>query len=241
MAKKEEYHLIEDFPNRLYFSIAEVAKDLHVEQSTLRFWEKEFNAFYNPHRDPRGRRQYTAKDIKIIRQIHHLVKVEGMQLDGAKHRLKHDKDGVEKNQEIYNRLITLRTKLMSLKQLLTLPEEAEEESDKDKEQREAREKLGRTLVGKYVEVKEEEEEKDNSTDKSESEVTEIKAEKAEETGKQATETISDVHIFRQESLLGEEYAETIEYIPPKAEQTTTSEEENNNDREEEDPRQLSLF
>ena len=94
MSKAKAYHLIEDFPNKLYYTIAEVADDVGVEQSALRFWENEFDIL-KPKRDPKGRRQYTKKDVLTVRQIYDLVKIEGLSLEGAKAKIKNKKGECE--------------------------------------------------------------------------------------------------------------------------------------------------
>ena len=53
---------------KLYYSIAEVAKMFNVNQSLLRFWEKEFKQL-SPRRNEKGTRFYTKQDIFIIKQI----------------------------------------------------------------------------------------------------------------------------------------------------------------------------
>lgn len=71
------YTLPEDNPKKIYFSIKEVASFIGVEQSNLRYWEKEFAEKLKTRRDSKNRRQYTAKDVKTLRTIYHLLKVKG--------------------------------------------------------------------------------------------------------------------------------------------------------------------
>ena len=54
---------------KLYFSISEVAQMFDVNESTLRFWEKEFDII-NPRKTSKGTRFYKQKDKKetTIRQ-----------------------------------------------------------------------------------------------------------------------------------------------------------------------------
>lgn len=58
---------------KLYYSIKEVAQQLNVSESLLRYWETEF-----PHLRPKTTgnrvRQYTEKDIDQIKVIYNLVK-----------------------------------------------------------------------------------------------------------------------------------------------------------------------
>ena len=48
---------------KLYFSISEVAQMFDVNESTLRFWEKEFDII-RPRKTPKGTRFYKQEDIR---------------------------------------------------------------------------------------------------------------------------------------------------------------------------------
>ena len=74
---------------KFYFSIGEVAKMFDVNHSLLRFWEKEFSMI-KPHKNKKGDRFYTKKDIEIIRTIYYLTKTKGYTLQGAKDALKNN-------------------------------------------------------------------------------------------------------------------------------------------------------
>jgi DNA-binding transcriptional MerR regulator len=76
-----------------YFRIAEVAAELGVAQSVLRFWEKEFPEI-QPRKTRTGHRKYSRKDFALVRSIHYLVKVRKFTLDGAREALRADASGV---------------------------------------------------------------------------------------------------------------------------------------------------
>lgn len=57
---------------KLYYSISEVAAMFDVNESLLRFWEKEFPQL-NPKKGA-GIRQYRKEDIETVKLIYHLVK-----------------------------------------------------------------------------------------------------------------------------------------------------------------------
>lgn len=99
---------------KVYFSIGEVAKIFDVSTSLIRFWETEFDML-RPRKNRKGNRLFTEADINILRMIFHLVKEKGYTLDGAKKKLKEDKDSLTKNFEIINRLQTLRTFLIEMR------------------------------------------------------------------------------------------------------------------------------
>ena len=66
-----------------YFTIGEVAKDLGVATSLIRFWESQFDSI-TPKKNKGGARRYTKDDIEKIRTIYVLVKEKGYTLQGAK-------------------------------------------------------------------------------------------------------------------------------------------------------------
>lgn len=119
--------------SKLYHSISEVAEILGVNQSLLRFWEKEFEPLINPHKNSKGTRFYREEDIEIIKLIHHLVKTQGLTLPGAKKKILQNKSEAKANQEIYERLQKVRNELVSIRKLITLPSEEIYESQPNEE------------------------------------------------------------------------------------------------------------
>ena len=73
---------------KIYYSIREVAALFGVNESLLRFWEKEFPKQIAPRKTAKGTRQYTEQDIENIRLVYHLVKERKMSLSGARDSLK---------------------------------------------------------------------------------------------------------------------------------------------------------
>jgi len=102
-------------PNKLYYSISEVASFLQIAESNIRFWEKEFEDFVKPQRTAKGNRQFTMKDIEVLKQIKYLVKDCGMTLDGASKRLSKNRTDVETNMEIVARLEEIKKTLVGIR------------------------------------------------------------------------------------------------------------------------------
>ena len=102
-------------PNKLYYSISEVASYLDIAESNIRFWEKEFETFIKPQRTAKGNGQFTMKDIEVLKQIKYLVKDCGMRLDGASKRLSKNRTDVEANMEIVSRLEGIKEMLVGIK------------------------------------------------------------------------------------------------------------------------------
>ena len=110
MAKKE-------LPEKMFYSITEVAQYYNVNESTLRFWEKEFPQI-SPRTSGRGVRQYRKEDVETIGLIYHLVKEKGMTLPGARQRLKDNKETTIRNYEIVSRLKEIKEELLAIKREL---------------------------------------------------------------------------------------------------------------------------
>ena len=102
-------------PRKLFYSIGEVAAIFDVNESLLRFWEKEFDTI-KPKKNSKGTRSYTKEDIEDIRQIYFLVKEKGMTLIGAKKRIKEERKGVSAQIEVVDRLRKVREELLKMKE-----------------------------------------------------------------------------------------------------------------------------
>ncbi len=102
---------------KLYYCISEVSKHFEVAPSLLRYWETEFNTL-KPKRNTKGTRFYTTKDIDEIARIYLLVKEKGYTLQGAKDKIKTDKRSVDSNVEIVEKLQSIKSFLVQLKQEL---------------------------------------------------------------------------------------------------------------------------
>lgn len=63
-------------------------------------------------------RQYRKEDIENIRLIYHLVKEKGMTLQGAKQRLKDNKEKTVQTTEVVDRLKLIREELVKLRKSL---------------------------------------------------------------------------------------------------------------------------
>ncbi len=107
--KKEE-------TQKLYYSISEVSEMFDLNASTIRFWEKEFDAL-KPTKNKKGNRLFTKKDIDYIGLIVDLVKQQGFTIQGAKDQLKGkqiSKSQFAKREEAIQRLNDIKAKLIQL-------------------------------------------------------------------------------------------------------------------------------
>ena len=63
-------------------------------------------------------RQYRKEDIENIRLVYHLVKEKGMTLQGAKQKLKMNRETTIRTTEILDRLKLIREELVSMRKEL---------------------------------------------------------------------------------------------------------------------------
>ena len=103
--------------DKLFYSIGEVAKKYKVNVSLIRFWEKEFDIL-KPKKNKKGNRMFTKKDMQNLDVIFHLVKERGFTLEGAKKKLKENKQDTIDNITIVNKLKEIRRFLTDLREEL---------------------------------------------------------------------------------------------------------------------------
>jgi len=89
-----------------------------VNESLLRYWEKEFESIH-PKKNSKGTRAYTKEDIEAIKLIYFLVKEKKMTLSGAKKQIKDQKKTVSSQLEITERLKKVKVELLEMKDILT--------------------------------------------------------------------------------------------------------------------------
>jgi DNA-binding transcriptional MerR regulator len=101
---------------KIYWTIGEVAEELGVNNSTIRFWEKEFG-MSAARRTGKGDRLYTRKEIEQFQRIQQLVKQEGYTLSGARAQIRKtdEPDAPPVDLELLReRLLAIRRKLVEL-------------------------------------------------------------------------------------------------------------------------------
>lgn len=103
---------------KLYHTIGETAKLLGENVSLVRYWSDNFERFLKPHRNAKGNRLYTSDDIDVLRQIHFLVKVNGMTLAGAKKKMLEERRSVESRVKAVETLKAIRRQLMEIRKSL---------------------------------------------------------------------------------------------------------------------------
>lgn len=103
-----------ELPDKMYYTIGEVAEAFDVNASLIRYWEKEFKIL-KPKKNAKGNRKFSKEDIRNLQLIYHLVKERGFTLDGAKTHLKKNKERSLDNFEIIQKLEGIKAKLLKIK------------------------------------------------------------------------------------------------------------------------------
>ena len=97
-----------------YFTIGEVADQLNVATSLIRFWESEFDII-KPKKNRKGNRQFTKEDIKNVKLIYHLVKEKGYTLHGARDFIKNDVEAASNKIELIESLKSVKSFLQKMR------------------------------------------------------------------------------------------------------------------------------
>jgi len=105
-----------NLPDKLYYSIGEVAKAFDVNTSLIRYWEQEF-PIIKPKKNKKGNRYFTPSDIENLKIIYHLVKEKGYTLDGARIALTTN-SRISETITIIDRLEFIKAELLKLKNSL---------------------------------------------------------------------------------------------------------------------------
>ena len=100
------------------YTIGEVSEMLGENPSAVRYWCNYFERFIKPQRNAKGNRLFHDKDRETLQQIRHLVKNEGLTLEGAAARLNEDRRSVEKRVKALDSLRVIRASLMEVKKSL---------------------------------------------------------------------------------------------------------------------------
>ena len=103
---------------KLYYSIGEVAELLGESVSAVRFWSNSFEKYINPRRNGKGNRQYKATDVDTLKRIRHLLKVDGLTIEGVTKQLGADHAKVDRSVKALESLKAIREQLVEIKKSL---------------------------------------------------------------------------------------------------------------------------
>ena len=86
--------------------------------SLVRFWSNSFPKYIKPKRNAKGNRLYTAEDLECLKQVHLLVKEQGMTLEGASKKLAADRKKIEGRVKALDSLKEIRKQLVAVRKSL---------------------------------------------------------------------------------------------------------------------------
>jgi len=102
---------------KMYYTMGEVAILFDVNQSLIRFYEKEFDIL-QPKKNKKGNRYFTPEDIENLKIIFHLIRDKGYTLNGAKEYLKNNMADTKDSQRVISSLENLKKFLIEVRDQL---------------------------------------------------------------------------------------------------------------------------
>ena len=101
--------------DKLYYTIGEAAEILGESTSLVRFWSNSFPKYIKPKRNAKGNRLFTQDCLK---QIHLLVKEQGLTLEGASKKLAAERKKVDGRVKALDSLKEIRSQLVEVRKSL---------------------------------------------------------------------------------------------------------------------------
>ena len=103
---------------KMFYTIGEVADILGESTSLVRFWSNSFPTFIKPERNAKGNRRFTPADVDTLKQLHLLVKGNGMTLEGAAKKMRESRRTVDSRTKALDSLKEIRRQLADVKKAL---------------------------------------------------------------------------------------------------------------------------
>jgi DNA-binding transcriptional MerR regulator len=103
--------------SKMYYTMGEVSAMFDVNQSLIRFYEREFDIL-QPKKNKKGNRYFTPEDIENLKIIFHLIRDKGYTLAGAKEHLKNNMNTTRDNQSVISSLEHLKKFLLEVRDAL---------------------------------------------------------------------------------------------------------------------------
>jgi DNA-binding transcriptional MerR regulator len=103
--------------SKMYYTMGEVSAMFGVNQSLIRFYEKEFDVL-QPKKNKKGNRYFTPEDLENFKIIFHLINDKGYTLQGAKDHLKHNMGDTRDHQRVIDSLEDMKKFLLEVRDQL---------------------------------------------------------------------------------------------------------------------------
>lgn len=111
--------MIAEGEEKKYYRIKDVAEFLGENQSTLRFWEKEFPQI-KPMRNQGGQRYYTKNDLENLKIIKFLLRTKHLKIEAAKSQLRSNSKNISNRIKIIEELTEIKNTLLGMEKALKL-------------------------------------------------------------------------------------------------------------------------
>ena len=105
-----------------YYKMREAADIIGVNQTTLRYWEKEF-ADLKPRRSAGNQRYYSPSDLELLQIIHYLLHIKGLKIEAAKEQISHNRKNISQKLKVIEKLKEVKEDLETLLHSLNLREQ----------------------------------------------------------------------------------------------------------------------
>ena len=103
--------------SKMYYTMGEVSAMFDVNQSLIRYYEREFDIL-QPKKNKKGNRYFTPEDVENLKIIFHLIRDKGYTLAGAKDHLKNNIGDTKENQNVISTLENLKRFLLEVREQL---------------------------------------------------------------------------------------------------------------------------
>jgi DNA-binding transcriptional MerR regulator len=105
-------------PDKVYYSIGEIARYFGVSTSLIRYWEDEF-PHLTPRKNGKGDRRYNKQDLEKVEVVYDLIKEKKFTIAGARAHLADKGDKKSQPLTVKQRLLEIRGFLLKLKEELS--------------------------------------------------------------------------------------------------------------------------
>lgn len=112
MPLKEEQDI-----KRVYYTMGEVSSMFNVNQSLLRYYEKEFDIL-KPKKNQKGNRFFTPEDIENLKVIMYLIREKGYTIPGAREYMKNNLNATKETQRMIDKLEEMKKFLLGVRDQL---------------------------------------------------------------------------------------------------------------------------
>ncbi|MCJ8211212.1 MerR family transcriptional regulator [Mucilaginibacter sp. RS28] len=103
--------------NKMYYTMGEVSTMFNVNQSLLRYYEKEFDIL-QPKKNKKGNRYFTAEDIENLKVILFLIREKGYTIPGAREHIRGNLNQVKETQRMIGVMEDMKKFLLEVRDQL---------------------------------------------------------------------------------------------------------------------------